>query len=76
VFPLANLIATGQVGLGDLIVVDYGPTRSKLTFLREDQGVLARSGRQLVAGSRLGSCLQGAGEKAVALPAHSASSRG
>jgi len=42
VFPLANLIATGQVGLGDLIVVDYGPARSKLTFLREEQGVLAR----------------------------------
>ena len=43
VFPLANLIATGQVGRGDLIVVDYGPTRSKLTFLREEQGVLAWS---------------------------------
>ena len=43
VFPLANLIATGQVGLGDLIVVDCGPARSKLTFLREEQGVLARS---------------------------------
>jgi ATP-dependent Clp protease ATP-binding subunit ClpA len=43
VFPLANLIAAGQVGLGDLIVVDYGPTRSKLTFLREEPGVIARS---------------------------------
>jgi ATP-dependent Clp protease ATP-binding subunit ClpA len=43
VFPLANLIATGQAGLGDLIVVDYTPTRSKLVFLREEQGVLARS---------------------------------
>ena len=43
VFPLAGLIATGQVGLGDLIVVDHGPTRSKLAFLREEQGVLARS---------------------------------
>jgi len=42
VFPLANLIATGQVGLGDFIVVDYGAARSKLTFLREEQGVLAR----------------------------------
>jgi len=40
VFPLSNLIATGQIGLGDLVIVDYAPSSSKLTFVKEDNGVL------------------------------------
>ena len=43
VFPFANLIATEQVQLGDVITVDYCPTSSKLIFSKEDQGALADS---------------------------------
>lgn len=40
VFPLSNLVATGQVGLGDLLVVDYSPEIGKLTFSKESDGAL------------------------------------
>jgi ATP-dependent Clp protease ATP-binding subunit ClpB len=40
VFPLSNLIATGQIQLGDLVTVDYYPEDSELTFLREAQSAL------------------------------------
>ncbi len=40
VFPLSNLIATSQINLGDLIIVDYDPAESRLTFVRDDQGAL------------------------------------
>lgn len=32
VFPLSNLIATGQIGLGDVIKIDLAPSGAKLTF--------------------------------------------
>lgn len=40
VFPLSNLIATSQINLGDLIMVDYDESQSRLTFVRDDQGAL------------------------------------
>jgi ATP-dependent Clp protease ATP-binding subunit ClpB len=40
VFPLSNLVATGQIGLGDLLVVDYSPEVGKLTFSKETSGAL------------------------------------
>jgi ATP-dependent Clp protease ATP-binding subunit ClpB len=40
VFPLSNLIATSQIKLGDLIVVDYEEASSRLTFVRDEQGAL------------------------------------
>jgi ATP-dependent Clp protease ATP-binding subunit ClpB len=40
VFPLSNLIATSQIKLGDLIVVDYEESSSRLTFVRDEQGAL------------------------------------
>jgi ATP-dependent Clp protease ATP-binding subunit ClpB len=43
VFPLSNLLATGQIELGDLITVDYSSEGSKLVFLKEDQGALVGS---------------------------------
>ncbi len=39
VFPLANLVATGQVKLGDFIRIDIGPN-GKLTFVKEAEGAL------------------------------------
>ncbi|HWQ35330.1 MAG TPA: AAA family ATPase [Blastocatellia bacterium] len=35
VFPLSNLVATGQVGSGDLLIVDYSPEIGKLVFSKE-----------------------------------------
>jgi ATP-dependent Clp protease ATP-binding subunit ClpB len=40
VFPLSNLVATGQIGLGDLLIVDYSPEVGKLTFSKEADGAL------------------------------------
>lgn len=40
VFPLSNLIATGQIKLGDFITVDYEPMINRLTFLKQEQGAL------------------------------------
>jgi ATP-dependent Clp protease ATP-binding subunit ClpA len=39
VFPLANLVATGQVKLGDFIRIDMDST-GKLTFVKEAEGAL------------------------------------
>jgi len=40
VFPLSNLMATGQIDLGDLIVIDHEPGSSKLVFVKEERGAL------------------------------------
>ncbi|MBK9315757.1 MAG: ATP-dependent Clp protease ATP-binding subunit [Acidobacteria bacterium] len=40
VYPLSNLIATSQVGLGDLLIVDYSPEIGKLVFSKESGGAL------------------------------------
>jgi hypothetical protein len=40
VFPLSNLLATGQIELGDLVTIDYATQTSKLTFVKEDRGAL------------------------------------
>jgi hypothetical protein len=39
VFPLANLVATGQIRLGDFVRVDLGP-ESRLTFVKEAEGAM------------------------------------
>lgn len=39
VFPLANLVATGQVKLGDFIRIDLNP-EGKLTFVKEAEGAM------------------------------------
>jgi ATP-dependent Clp protease ATP-binding subunit ClpA len=43
VFPLSNLLATGQIDLGDLITVDFDSVMGKLIFLKEDHGALVGS---------------------------------
>src|SRR6266849_1677461 len=35
VYQLSNLIATGQIGLGDVIKIDLAPSGTKLTFSKE-----------------------------------------
>ncbi len=50
VFPLSNLLATGQIELGDLIRVRHDPGISKLIFLKESGGALAASFGRISAG--------------------------
>jgi len=35
VYPISNLIATGQIGLGDVIKIDLAPSATKLNFSKE-----------------------------------------
>ncbi len=46
VFPLSNLLATDQIGLGDMITIDFDSPRAKLTFFREDHGALVNGVEQ------------------------------
>jgi ATP-dependent Clp protease ATP-binding subunit ClpA len=40
VYPLANLLATRQVSVGDLVRIDWDGVQKGLTFVRESQGAL------------------------------------
>jgi ATP-dependent Clp protease ATP-binding subunit ClpB len=40
VYPLSNLVATGQVGLGDLVTVDLNAETNKLIFSKRSGGAL------------------------------------
>jgi ATP-dependent Clp protease ATP-binding subunit ClpB len=43
VYPLANLLATEQVQLGDLVRVDWDGEHNLLTFVREGEGALVKA---------------------------------
>jgi ATP-dependent Clp protease ATP-binding subunit ClpB len=43
VYPLANLLATEQVHLGDLVCIDWDRKHKQLTFVREGEGALVNS---------------------------------
>lgn len=43
VYPLANLLATEQVHLGDLVCIDWDREHSLLTFVREGEGALVNN---------------------------------
>jgi ATP-dependent Clp protease ATP-binding subunit ClpB len=43
VYPLANLLATEQVHLGDLVCIDWDRKHQGLTFAREGEGALVTS---------------------------------
>jgi len=40
VYPLANLLATDQVSLGDLVRIDWDESHEGLTFVREGEGAI------------------------------------
>jgi ATP-dependent Clp protease ATP-binding subunit ClpA len=46
VYPLANLLATEQVHLGDLVCIDWDQSQDRLTFIREGEN-LAMPARRL-----------------------------
>jgi len=43
VYPLANLLATEQVQLGDLVRIDWDGLHKQLTFIREGEGALVHT---------------------------------
>src|SRR5436309_3853268 len=50
VYPLANLLATDQVSLGDLVRIDWDESHDLLTFVREGEGALVQSSSQRAMG--------------------------
>lgn len=40
VYPLSNLVATGQIGLGDLVYVDLNSATKRLIFSKQSGGAL------------------------------------
>jgi ATP-dependent Clp protease ATP-binding subunit ClpA len=48
VFPLSNLVATGQVGSGDLLIVDYSPEIGKLVFSKEAGALMVEGEGELI----------------------------
>src|SRR6266404_5148310 len=46
VYPLANLLATDQVTLGDLVKIDWDEIHKQLTFVREGEGALVQAAAQ------------------------------
>ncbi|HXJ92887.1 MAG TPA: AAA family ATPase, partial [Terriglobia bacterium] len=44
VFPLSNVLATGQIELGDLVTIDFDAERSKLAFMKENRGAVVGAG--------------------------------
>ena len=40
VYPLSSLVATSQVGLGDLVNIDFDEKDRRLVFLKEEGGAL------------------------------------
>src|SRR6266568_4245438 len=50
VYPLANLLATDQVNLGDLVCIDWDESHKQLTFVREGEGALVQAAAQVAGG--------------------------
>jgi len=40
VYPLANLLATDQVTMGDLVCIDWNEAQKQLSFVREEEGAI------------------------------------
>ena len=51
VYPLANLLATDQVNLGDLVRIDWDEHHKQLTFIREGEGALVEAASKEAAAS-------------------------
>jgi ATP-dependent Clp protease ATP-binding subunit ClpA len=47
VYPLANLLATEQLHLGDLVRIDWDGEHKQLTFVREGEGALVQTQPEL-----------------------------
>ena len=67
VYPLANLLATEQVHLGDLVRIDWDREHSLLTFVREGEGALVNN--QLAKTERIAATTEAEDGKSADAPA-------
>jgi ATP-dependent Clp protease ATP-binding subunit ClpB len=75
VFPLSNLLATGQIELGDLVTIDYRSENSKLVFVKENRSGLVGGLAEAAAADRARVSISGAGASASRSFARHASER-
>jgi len=54
VYPLANLLATDQVNVGDLVCIDWDKVHNCLTFIREGEGALIETGAKKASAAAAG----------------------
>ncbi len=59
VYPLANLLATDQVSLGDLVRIDWDENHEGLTFVREGEGAIVHSASARTAAAAAGEAKDG-----------------
>jgi len=70
VYPLANLLATEQVSVGDLVRIDWDGISKQLSFIREREGALIETPPPMV--SRAAAMAEARDGKTVEAPAASA----
>jgi len=66
VYPLANLLATDQVHVGDLVRIDWDGEHNELTFVREGEGALVKPQTEAVEAKAAAAEVKGG--KSVELP--------
>ena len=59
VYPLANLLATDQVSLGDLVRIDWDQSHNALTFVREGEGAIVQVAPTQAVGAAAGEVKDG-----------------
>jgi len=70
VYPLANLLATEQVHVGDLVRIDWDGVAKALSFVRESEGALIETPEPIV--SRASAMQEARDGKAIEAPAAAA----
>jgi ATP-dependent Clp protease ATP-binding subunit ClpA len=71
VYPLANLLATEQVHVGDLVRIDWDGAAKELSFIRESEGALIETPSPMA--SRAAAMAEARDGKALEAPAEAAS---
>lgn len=69
VYPLANLLATQQVRMGDLVRIDWDGLHKQLTFIREREGAIVAAQEPLERVAVGASMVDGLGEASPAVAA-------
>jgi ATP-dependent Clp protease ATP-binding subunit ClpA len=67
VYPLANLLATEQVALGDVVRIDWDREHNQLTFVREGEAAIVRPETPCLEEVSAASATDGKGEDAPAV---------
>ena len=69
VYPLASLLSTEQVSLGDVISIDWHGSENGLKFLKEAEGALIPMAAPAPATRQFGTAAAGSDGRAVVVPA-------